>query len=248
MRVLITNDDGIEAPGLRVVASVVKALGWDGTVVAPATHMSGASRSFRAGERVYLREYSELAGLRAFTTRASPAACVLAALGETVGAGFDLCVSGINNGENLGAGLTISGTFGAAVEAAIHGIPSVAMSLEYGEPRDNPAMWRWAEVEETLMELMPQIIFDDPAEWLLANVNLAYDGLNLPIARANVSSESYFSDAYDDESDAIQSIRGYASHRLSAGDDIYWFAERHRNTVTYFTKGHLPTVGFVNTR
>jgi 5'-nucleotidase len=243
MRVLVTNDDGIQAPGLTVLVDAAQSNGWEVVVVAPSQQRSGTSRSFYSDSIVGLREvYSH--SCRSYTTESTPAACVLAALGSTVGGNFDLCLSGVNSGENLGAGLTISGTFGAAVEAAIHGIKSVAVSIECGDPADEPDKWQWERVAVRLPSLLKQLVGAVPeiTPFVLANVNLAWYGLAEDVVYCDVSQESYLSDVYDDASDSIRSARGYRVNGLKPQDDILWFAERHRNTATLFANGPFTPI------
>lgn len=237
MRVLITNDDGVEAPGIAALARAVIARGWEAVVVAPASQASGASRSFQSNRRIGLSRRTGLYPCEVYITDSTPSACVLAALGGTVGGGFDLCLSGVNNGENLGAGLTISGTYGAAVEAAVRGIQAIAISVEYGTPPDDASHWDWQDVASRLESLLPAILSEQHRDWMLANVNLAWRGLHQPLVKTVVSIESYFSDVYHDATDQILSARNYPAERLGPADDIYWFAERHRNTISFFDHG-----------
>lgn len=130
--ILVTNDDGVESPGLHAAALALVDLG-DLLIVAPKTQRTSAGRSFlpSADKAIYLTEIPLNAGPHpAYTADVSPAQAVQLALLELAERPIDLCVSGINYGENLGSGVTISGTVGAALEAACSGIPSLAVSLE----------------------------------------------------------------------------------------------------------------------
>jgi 5'-nucleotidase len=130
---LLTNDDGIESPGLRAVAEAVLDLG-DIVVAAPRHQQSSTGRSLLGNRDEALRPWPfEVRGraVPAYACNATPALTVLHAVHVLGGARQpDLVVSGINYGENLGANITISGTIGAALEAASHGIPALAVSVQ----------------------------------------------------------------------------------------------------------------------
>jgi 5'/3'-nucleotidase len=130
--ILVTCDDGIDSPGLRAAAGAVFSLG-DVLISASCEQQSGAGRSlptFNDGA-IHEIDYS-LHGQRvpAYAIHGSPAQAVLYALVELVSHRPALCVSGINFGENVGSGVTASGTVGAALEAAGAGVPALAVSLE----------------------------------------------------------------------------------------------------------------------
>ena len=130
--ILVTNDDGIGSPGLRAAVDALRPLG-QLLIAAPMEQYSGAGRSFprRSRGRIH-RVQIECGGeaLEAFAIDGSPAQAVRHALIELAPRMPDLAVVGINYGENLGSGVTGSGTVGAAIEAASSGIPSLAVSLQ----------------------------------------------------------------------------------------------------------------------
>ncbi len=130
--ILITNDDGIESPGLAATAAALDPLG-DLLIVAPHIQQSGAGRSMPLHLRGRLFQTvvrSKDVTWAAYSAEASPAQAVQHALLELADRRPALAVSGINYGENLGVSVTISGTVGAALEAAAHGIPALAISLQ----------------------------------------------------------------------------------------------------------------------
>lgn len=129
--ILLTNDDGIASPGLIAAARALRGLG-ELMIVAPRVQQSSQGRSFSRLKRPVLRSTLRVGNTRIATIAvdASPAVCVRYALMLGVPRPPALVVSGINYGENLGSGLTISGTVGAALEAAADGIPALAVSLE----------------------------------------------------------------------------------------------------------------------
>jgi 5'-nucleotidase len=133
-RILLANDDGISAPGLRAAYAELARLG-EVTVAAPAENQSGASHGITYAEPIMVDEIDPLVQVegkqgRWFRISARPATCVRLALTSLLPPEKpDLVVSGINKGDNAGLTLYISGTLGAAREAAFDGIPSIAASL-----------------------------------------------------------------------------------------------------------------------
>jgi 5'-nucleotidase len=131
-QILLTNDDGIHSPGLWAAAGVLAKLGFV-TVVAPREQYSGAGRSMPTNSDGIIETKQVKVNGQDWTVYAiggSPAQAVLHGALEIVPQKPDLVVSGINYGENLGTGITVSGTVGAALEAAGIGIPALAISLE----------------------------------------------------------------------------------------------------------------------
>ena len=134
--ILVTNDDGIDSPGLLALASVLEPLA-DLTIVAPREQSSAAGRSlFLWADGKITRRTLQINGREheAFAVGGSPAQSVLHGLLEvTPQQRPDLVLSGINYGENMGTSITLSGTVGAALEAASMGIPAIAVSLQLCE-------------------------------------------------------------------------------------------------------------------
>lgn len=130
--ILLTNDDGIESPGLHALAEAVAELG-DLLIVAPHTQQSGAGHSYPPVRDHTIHTHTlSLNGtaVTAYSAAVSPAQAVVLAALVLAPRPVDLCLSGINFGENLGAAVTTSGTVGAALEAVNFGIPALAVSLE----------------------------------------------------------------------------------------------------------------------
>jgi 5'-nucleotidase len=139
MRALITNDDGIDAPGLRALAGAAAAHGMDVVVAAPATEASGTSAAlsaYTADGRVIVktRDLSGLPGVSAYGVAASPGYIVVLAMISAFGPRPDVVLSGINRGANAGRAVLHSGTVGAAFTAAAYGCPAMAVSLDVLSP------------------------------------------------------------------------------------------------------------------
>ena len=140
MRILVTNDDGVDAPGLRQLAQTVHELGHDVFVAAPHQEASGSSCSLTSvqqdGRTVVQRRTTDRDGLLPiYSVAASPAFISLIALRGAFGPAPELVVSGINEGPNTGKAVIHSGTVGAALTAASYGARGLAVSMELGEPR-----------------------------------------------------------------------------------------------------------------
>ncbi len=177
MRALVTNDDGIDSPGLHALARLALEVDLDVLVAAPSRESSGASASLGAVEVdgqivVDQIELEGLAGATTLAVRAAPAFIVRAATHGIFGPKPDVVLSGINPGPNTGHAVLHSGTVGAALTAATYGCPALAISLASG--RDG---WLW---ETALVHARPVL------EWMLATSprNLAIN-LNVP----NISAE-----------------------------------------------------------
>lgn len=137
-RILVTNDDGIRAAGILALAQALAPLG-EITIVAPAENQSGKGHSITIGDPIYVDKVILPGDLQAWSAAATPASCVKVALGALVTEKPDLVVSGINRGYNLGAVAYVSGTAGAAREAALQGIPAIAASMSVqGHPNYGP--------------------------------------------------------------------------------------------------------------
>jgi 5'-nucleotidase len=129
MRILLTNDDGIHAPGLDVLEAIARQFSDDIWIVAPAEEQSGAGHSLTLNRPVRLRQFSE----RRFAVSGTPTDAVMMALRKVLPGKPDVILSGVNRGANLGDDVTYSGTVSAAIEGALAGIPSIALSQVYAK-------------------------------------------------------------------------------------------------------------------
>jgi 5'-nucleotidase len=130
MHILLTNDDGYEAPGLRALAAEFAEFATV-SIVAPSREQSGAAQSLTLRQPIVCHSIAE----REWAIDGTPADCVIVALHKLLPERPDLVVSGINFGANLGENIYYSGTVGAAREAALHHLPAIAMSLCSKKPR-----------------------------------------------------------------------------------------------------------------
>ena len=129
MRILLTNDDGIFAPGLTVLERIAARFSDDIWICAPAEEQSGAGHSLTLSRPVRLRQHDA----RRFSVSGTPTDSVMMALREVMPGAPDLILSGVNRGANLGDDVTYSGTVSAAIEGALAGIRSIALSQVYAQ-------------------------------------------------------------------------------------------------------------------
>lgn len=133
MRILLTNDDGIHAPGLVALETIARALSDDVWICAPEYEQSGASRALTLADPIRVREL----GPRRFATTGTPTDCVMLGIHDLVtGAKPDLVLSGVNRGANLAEDVTMSGTVAGAIEAMALGVPGIALSQWGGYGHD----------------------------------------------------------------------------------------------------------------
>lgn len=127
--ILVTNDDGITAPGLRALIEVMNELG-DVFVVAPDSPQSGMGHAITANSTIYCNDITIDEGHQIeYASSGTPVDCVKLAVNEILNRKPDICVSGINHGSNSSINVIYSGTMSAAVEAGIEGIPAIGFSL-----------------------------------------------------------------------------------------------------------------------
>lgn len=140
MRILLSNDDGIHATGLKTLEKIARELSDDVWVVAPELDQSGASHSLTLRDPLRIREISE----RRFAISGTPTDCVMIATNHILkGSPPSLVLSGVNYGSNMAEDITYSGTVAAAMEASLLGIPAIALSL--ATAHNHPAKWATAE-------------------------------------------------------------------------------------------------------
>lgn len=169
--ILVTNDDGVFAPGLFALVEAMRSLGRV-TVLAPDRNWSGGGHVKTLDRALRVKEVQLADGTQAFASDGAPSDCVALATLGYFKEPIDLVVSGINAGANMGYDVTYSGTVTAAIEAVIAGVPGVAISLEgidnlIGKIDYGPAAQAAAKV-------VRQVIENDISHEILLNVNVPY--------------------------------------------------------------------------
>jgi 5'-nucleotidase len=173
MQILLTNDDGIYAPGLAAIERALRRLG-DVAVVAPAVEQSGVGHSITFLSPLMAKEVFDGDRRRGWAVEGSPADCVKLAIGEFCPEP-DILVSGINGGLNLGINVLYSGTVAGATEGAVFGIKSFAVSLEYDEHA------QFDRAAEMALRLIEQILARrDSSAHPLYNINIPTVALQRP--------------------------------------------------------------------
>lgn len=171
MHILVTNDDGVNAPGLLALARAMRPLGRV-TVLAPERNWSASGHVKTLERPLRVKEAILSDGSSAYASDGAPSDCVALALLGFLSEPIDLVVSGINGGPNLGHDLTYSGTVTAAMEAAIFGIPAVAFSLDTPETLEGALNYEpAAQIAQRVAE--NTIRYGLPPHILL-NVNVPY--------------------------------------------------------------------------
>ena len=173
MRILVTNDDGINAPGLRILERVAEGISGNNDVwtVAPIGEQSGVAHGISLITPMMITQLSE----RRFGVKGTPADCVLAGLLDVLKQEPpDLVLAGINRGNNSGENALYSGTVGAAIEAALHGVKAIALSQYFG-PRNrdlaNPFESAEAHARDVIAFLLESAYWDSKEYKLFFNVN-----------------------------------------------------------------------------
>ena len=168
MRIVLTNDDGIEAPGLLAARQALERVG-DVITVAPDRNRSGVGRSISFGRSLHVEEVEMADGITGYACSGTPVDCVrLVALG-LMDFEPDVVVSGINHGENLGDDITYSGTVAGAMEGIVIGVPGIAVSLSIDRP--------WHETVEERMPLEDGLHFETAADFTARLAKVSYKGL-----------------------------------------------------------------------
>ena len=163
-RILISNDDGVQAPGIERLEKIARQFTDDVWVIAPESDHSGAGHSLTLSEPVRVRQLGD----QKFAVSGTPTDSVLVALLEILpDKRPDLVLSGINRGGNLGEDITYSGTIAAAMEGTLFGIPSIALS----QHTDNSSRTPWATAEHHAPALLERLVAAGWPTNVFLNVN-----------------------------------------------------------------------------
>ncbi len=171
MHILITNDDGVQAPGLLALAQEIRKLG-KVTVFAPDRNWSASGHVKTMDRPLRVRETTLADGTSAFACDGAPSDCVALPLLGFLGEEIDLVVSGINPNANLGHDVTYSGTVTAAMEAVIAGVKGIAVSLNSPEGHKGPLDYSTAAVVGR--RVAEKVIANGLPEGVVLNVNVPY--------------------------------------------------------------------------
>lgn len=173
IHILVTNDDGVYAPGIYALQAALREIpNARITIVAPAENQSAIGHRKTLRDPMRIRPVKLSGGVEAFACSGSPADAIALALMGFVSDPVDIVVSGVNQGPNLAQDITYSGTVTATMEAAIYGIPAIAVSLDsFSEPE-------FEQAAQFAADLVPVVLEHHLPELTLLNVNVPYGPIN----------------------------------------------------------------------
>ena len=237
-RILITNDDGIGADGLRKLAEIARGFG-EVTIVAPDTQRSASSHHCVFNRPLTLKAFSfGLRGVEAFTLDGTPADCARVGIFAGSDRKPDLVLSGINHGYNISSDIQYSGTVGAALEAAFLGVRAIAVS--YGDPEFKAT----DIVDRYLPELLAEYMEKPLPSHQIWNINIPdcrADECRGILRDAVMNTDNFYDDQYmkspiDDQTWSVMSVYRRI-WKGSKGSDLYAVMNRYISvgTVTNLT-------------
>ncbi|MCK7557625.1 5'/3'-nucleotidase SurE [Chitinophaga sedimenti] len=222
--ILVTNDDGITAPGIRALVNAVKSLGRV-VVVAPDSPQSGKGHAITIGTPLRLDQVDLFEGIEAWQCSGTPVDCVKLARAKILHRRPDICVSGINHGANHSINIIYSGTMSAAMEAALEGVPSVGFSyLDYRYDAD------FTLPQQVAHEVTAKMINTKLPEGTLFNVNIPvidsqdYKGLRI-CRQANAKWVEEFEERIDPHSKKYYWLTGEFRNLDNGEDTDVWALE-----------------------
>ncbi|MBW7920167.1 MAG: 5'/3'-nucleotidase SurE [Anaerolineae bacterium CFX3] len=171
MHILVTNDDGVQAPGLLALAQEMRKLG-KVTVFAPDKNWSASGHVKTMDRPLRVRETTLADGSSAYTSDGAPSDCVALPLLGLIHEKIDIVVSGINPNANLGHDVTYSGTVTAAMEAVIDGLPGIAVSLD--SPENNKSKLDYSAAASVARQVTRRVLKKGLPEGVVLNVNVPY--------------------------------------------------------------------------
>lgn len=229
MRILVTNDDGIDAPGIEILEAAARTLSDDVWTVAPAFEQSGQSHAITLTDPLRVARL----GARRHSVNGSPADCVAVAMSVVMDGPPDLVLSGVNQGFNIANDVLYSGTVGAAMQAASAGVRAIALSQAYGGLGQEKTVDIWDGARELCAGTLQRLIAIERGPATVLNVNFppcpAADVAGLSVVRQG--SRALHQLYTDDRTDG----RGHAYHWLrfrrdasnpEHGTDLWAMAER----------------------
>lgn len=164
MRILLTNDDGIHAKGIKVLEDIARQISEDVWIIAPIDDQSGVSHSLTLREPFRINTISE----RHYSVTGTPTDCVMVAKHYLMKDCLpDLVLSGVNYGANLAEDVTYSGTIAAAIEATLLGIPAIALSMVV----ENKKIAKWSTVEHWAPNIIKKLLAQKWSEGVFISIN-----------------------------------------------------------------------------
>lgn len=203
--ILVVNDDGITAPGIRKLIEIASELG-DVVVVAPDSPQSGMGHAITVNSTLFLNKLTDTDPSKIeYSCSGTPVDCVKLAVNEILHRKPDLCISGINHGSNSSINVIYSGTMSAAVEAGIEGIPAIGFSLlDYNWNADFEASKKYVK------NIIKQVLTNGLPEGVILNVNIpAIDEDKIKGIKVCRQAKAYWAEKFD-------------KRKTPQGKDYYW--------------------------
>jgi len=228
--ILISNDDGINAPGLKVLIDCVKDLG-DVYAVAPDVPHSGGSSSLTVNRALRITEHPDYNGAKMFSVNGTPVDCVKLAINKIVPCCPVVMFSGVNHGSNAGNSIIYSGTMGAAMEACTLGIPSVGYSL-----LDHSLQADFRECLPYIRKVSEDIINNGLPDMVCLNINfpanVKINGMKVCRAARSHWTEEY-SEYVDPHGKPFYWLTGKIVNEEPDCDetDLYWLNKNYASVV-----------------
>jgi 5'/3'-nucleotidase len=215
MRILCTNDDGINAAGLETLAAIARELSDDVWMVAPETDQSGVSHSLSINDPLRLREISD----RRFAVKGTPTDCVIMGIRRLMEQQRpDLVLSGVNRGQNVAEDVSYSGTVAGAIEGTILGVPSIALSQAYSAGGRDAVKWHCAAAHGA--RIVRKILEVGMEAGILVNVNFP-----------DCEPDEVEGAAVVHQGQRNQELLRLDERRDGRGNPYYWIAFERRRTV-----------------
>lgn len=216
--ILVTNDDGVKAKGIKALVSLAKKFG-DVIVVAPMGQRSGSAHSITVANGVKAKHIEIINGIKYYECSGTPVDCVKFAMSNVLNIKPDYILSGINHGSNASCNLLYSGTMGAAIEGCINGIPSIGFSL----------MDERTDADMSLAQKYCEIILEQAIEFGLPgsvclNVNIpAVKDYEIKGIRVCRQTKGYWSESFEHKIDDIHFLKGtYINEEPNAVNTDIW--------------------------
>jgi len=227
-RILVTNDDGIDAPGLKVLEKIARNISNDVWVIAPEKQQSGAAHSVSLHKPIRFRKLAE----KCYAVSGTPTDCVITALRAIINEPVNLVLSGINRGPNVADDVTHSGTVAAAMEGTLCNIPSIAFSQAIDFDAEDPTV-HWQTAEAYAPTIITKLLAEEWEKDIFFNVNFP-DALPAQVKGVKCVAQGkhhLFKELIRDDSDGETS---YWVNWADAGADprrpdvdIHWLAENY---------------------
>lgn len=240
MNILLTNDDGIDAEGINVLAKTLSKY-HNVTMVAPKDERSASSHSITIYEPIVVRQVKKTYDIEAYSISGTPADCVKVALDKLVSNNIDIVISGINKGLNIGNDILYSGTVSAAIEGAMYKVPSIAVSAEYVKDKKE----NYEIAAKYTLEILNRVKKEELKTDVVLNLNVPFcseeEIKGIKVCKVgNKIFNTRFSEEIDEAGNKILKLEGDINEDIYEGTDVYYI----RNKYVTLTPLHYDLTNF----